>query len=134
MTATALSTAELRRTRDALVKRLALAADDLELLGAGAPRDARERWILRAGSYVAERQAAVDRLAEIDAALGGEAPDPTCRGALERILEADRLLLTDAGRLMAEIHAESADLQVAAGAARRYLSPVDPGPLLTRTM
>ena len=126
--------AELRRTRDALVRGLALEADDLEVLGENPPDEVRDRWIARAGSYVRERQRAVDRLAEIDAALGGEAPDPACRGALERILEADRILLSDSGRLMAEIQAETASRQATAGAARRYAGAGgEVGPIVHRT-
>jgi hypothetical protein len=121
---------ELRRARDALLSEMADAADGVQVLATDATEGARQRWIEAAARYAARRQRAVDRLAAIDAALGGEAPQPICRDALQRILDADRVLLAESARLMARIQEEMAERRQAARAARTYRAAGDPPPNL----
>jgi hypothetical protein len=122
----------LRRLRDELLEELARAADGLEILGEGAPRGVRDRWIRSAVRYAAERQSAVDRLAGIDVALGGEPPAAGSRAALERILEADSIVLAEAGRLMAQIQTQIDEGRQAGRAAMSYIDQGQPPPPMLR--
>jgi len=112
---------ELRQARDGLLLELAAAADEVSVLAKDAPDADRQLWIEAAARYTDRRQGAVDRLARIDAALGGEAPEPVSKDALQRILEADRLLLSESARLMSQIQTELAQRRTATRAARSYL-------------
>lgn len=128
----------LARSRAGLVRLLEEHTSATEALASGPQgrsSEQRKIWIEQVRNAVAGRQAAVDQLADLDAKCASLGiPGADVRDALQRVINADRMLTERFMTELREIQSELQQVRTSRGALRAYGGLSDtPEPLFRRT-